>query len=87
MQGLKSQRPVEPDRAWHLVGGQCDSADSLDHGLNLLFHFSAPPTSTLPVRPFNDNGRTWRQINLDLGGSGLRISTLPQGVASEARSC
>src|SRR5260370_16347386 len=34
MQNLKSQCPIEPDRAWHLVGGQCNRADTLDHRLN-----------------------------------------------------
>src|SRR5258706_1786501 len=34
MQNLKSQCPIEPDRAWHLVVGQCNRADTLDHRLN-----------------------------------------------------
>src|ERR1700730_396460 len=31
MNDLKSQHAVEPNGIRHIVGGQCDSADALDH--------------------------------------------------------
>jgi hypothetical protein len=83
MQGLKSQHPVESDRPWHLVGAQCDSADTLDHGLNSpVSLLRAADVATPLVRPISR-----RQIGPDLVRIMLRISTLLQGVASEARSC
>jgi hypothetical protein len=88
MQGLKSQHPVESDRPWHLVGAQCDSADTLDHGLNSpVSLLRAADVATPLVLPISDTGRTRRQIGPDLVRIMLRISTLLQGVASEARSC
>src|SRR6266849_557031 len=43
MQDLKPQRAVESDSSWHLVGAQCDRADTLDHRQNSPVSFPATP--------------------------------------------
>src|SRR6266481_7025304 len=43
MQDLKPQRAVESDSSWHLVGAQCDRADTLDHRQNSPVSFPASP--------------------------------------------
>jgi hypothetical protein len=36
IQDLKPERLVEPDRSGHVVGGECNGAQSLDHGGTLI---------------------------------------------------
>src|SRR5260370_25714655 len=43
MHDLKPQRAVESDSSWHLVGAQCDRADTLDHRQNSPVSFPATP--------------------------------------------
>src|SRR3982074_2906046 len=85
MKDLKSQSPVEPDRAWHVVGAQCNRADTLDHGVSSPVSFpkitACHSNSLYPGKPRLCAARMERRLRSDLrlAGRPVRVMTRAYG--------